>query len=179
MLRLPAISAIHALEAKGIRFEITASYRRPEAQDQLVRQGHSYAPEGYSLHGIGMAMDIVPLGKDGRPDWAAKPQRWAEIREVMEAHGFRPIGSWDLPHYQAPLEGRVAVHLPELANGWKVLPESALPTEMKEANAAPLGRHHLRLLASAVSEEAAWPLTAPMVPDATKVARAPSLALKK
>lgn len=167
LLRLPAIDAVHALEAKHIRFQITDTYRQPQGQDRLVREGNSYAPEGYSMHGLGMALDIVPLDKHGRPDWHAKPETWKEIRDVMVAHGFTAIGSWDLPHYQAPINSIKAITLPELPSGWKMMSTDALSEPMKTADAAPIAKFQLKAMIESATDQTTLPKTPPMPADAT------------
>ena len=63
--------------------------------------GHARSP-----HQIGIALDVVPLGKDG-PEWPpASDPRWEQIAMSFESQGFKWGGRWkdflDLPHYQYP-----------------------------------------------------------------------------
>ena len=63
--------------------------------------GHARSP-----HQIGIALDVVPRGKDG-PEWPpASDPRWEQIAMSFESQGFKWGGRWkdflDLPHYQYP-----------------------------------------------------------------------------
>ena len=169
--RLPAIQALQELERLGIPFRITQSYRDPKDQDGLVRQGDSYAPEGYSLHGIGMALDIVPPTKHGAPNWNATPAQWKGLQDVVTQYGFDVIGNWDLPHYQTPIGTQKAVHLPEVPSGWKMLSVGDLSPCALEANAGPISAYQSRAIVSAAAEQADWPKAPPMLPDHTRVVK--------
>jgi hypothetical protein len=64
---------------------------------------------GRSMHQLGKALDVVPLGPNG-PEWPpADDPRWSDIAYSFEAEGFEWGGRWtkakdgiepDRPHYQ-------------------------------------------------------------------------------
>lgn len=62
-------------------------------------KGHARSP-----HQLGIALDVVPKGKDG-PEWPSTADlRWKQIAMSFKSQGFEWGGDWqdfpDLPHYQ-------------------------------------------------------------------------------
>lgn len=66
------------------------------------------AKPGYSWHGPGLAVDVVPLDSSQDPDWDSNHPVWKELVEKGEALGLTSGISWhDEPHFQ--LTGRFGI----------------------------------------------------------------------
>ena len=66
------------LKAQGITVMVTSGYRSFAEQNALYAQGRTKpgnivtnAKGGQSLHNYGLAVDVVPLGANGQPNWNA------------------------------------------------------------------------------------------------------------
>lgn len=55
-----------ALVRSSMEFQVEGGWRTRAAQDRLVEQGKSRHQD--SRHCVGRAIDVVPIGHDGRPD---------------------------------------------------------------------------------------------------------------
>jgi peptidoglycan L-alanyl-D-glutamate endopeptidase CwlK len=87
-------------------------------QERLFAQGRSApgkivtnAEPGHSWHQFGLAVDVVPLGLDGQPDWNTEHPIWRRLVAVgtglglVEGAQFRSFP--DYPHFQ--LTGKLPV----------------------------------------------------------------------
>jgi peptidoglycan LD-endopeptidase CwlK len=127
------------LKERGIRYAITCTTRTQAEQDALHAQGRNPLDQVNALratagmqpisqrenknivtnatrspHQDGNAVDIVPLGTNGQPTWAATTAEWEAIGKIGEEVGLEwggrwkdkagklgPDGlGWDKPHYQ-------------------------------------------------------------------------------
>ena len=102
------------LKKKGIAVMVTETLRTNARQAQLYAEGlYTQAPAGRSYHNYGLALDIVPLDKNGNPTWTGVPNSvWLAIGEAGEKHGFQWGGRWksfpDSPHLQFTSDGSSA-----------------------------------------------------------------------
>ena len=85
---------------------LTATYRAPVEQSELVRQGRSRALPGQSLHNFmpALAFDVAFL-RDGAVTWEFHHyQAWGELAEEVGLEwGGRWKGLVDGPHVQLPV----------------------------------------------------------------------------
>ena len=124
-----AEKALAALAGVGVKVWVNETLRLPETQAAYYAQGREpveavnakrrgaglwliTAEENTktitqtlkSKHLEGKALDVVPLGADGGPNWAATKSEYQKIADVMKLFGFEWggdwKGSWDQPHYQ-------------------------------------------------------------------------------
>jgi len=109
---------ILACETPPINLRITQGFRSWAEQAQLYAQGRSEpgkvvtnAEPGHSWHQYGLAVDVVPLGLEGQPDWNIQHPVWQRIVAAGTSLGlvagaeFRSFP--DYPHFQ--LTGRLPV----------------------------------------------------------------------
>jgi hypothetical protein len=175
LMRAPVANALHELSEKHqIRLRLTEGYRSPEAQNDLVRRQVSYAPSGYSLHGHGLALDVVPIDARGNPIWNTKHPHWKTVIETMRSHGLYSLGAeknWDYPHFELPLNSKEVLRYPELDNGWRMIPPEKIPQGMRNHYSPMVAAYEqMQLLSHRVSEL----YTTPMAVDKTYVARPPA-----
>ena len=170
LLRAPAAEALTELAHQGLRIQVTETLRDPGTQNELVRKQYSYAPNGYSMHGHGLALDLVPLDAKGKPIWNVKHPSWQTIMEVMQKHGFYSMGAeknWDQPHFELPLKAKEVLHYRQTDDGWRMIPPDRIPSAMLEQYG-----EHLRQYKTAESIIHNTSITTPtMLPDKTAVAR--------
>lgn len=118
------IVLIATLHAQGIEVEVRETYRTPERQNRLRRKGKSMVRAGRSKHQYGMAVDIVPVRKNGSFDWSNK-KKWGKIGRAGEALGLTWGGRWkklyDPGHFELdyPIDSLIAGH-------WPVAPDTVI-----------------------------------------------------
>ncbi len=99
------------LRAQGITIRATSSYRSFAEQNALYAQGRTKpgpivtnARGGQSLHNYGLAVDVVPLGANGQPNWNVPNSTWQKIGAAGKKQGLEWGGDWksfvDRPHFQ-------------------------------------------------------------------------------
>lgn len=99
------------LRAQGINVMVTSGYRSFAEQNALYAQGRTTpgnivtnARGGQSLHNYGLAVDVVPLGANGQPNWNAPNSTWQAIGAAGKRQGMEWGGDWtsfvDRPHFQ-------------------------------------------------------------------------------
>jgi hypothetical protein len=126
--REAAEKALAALAGVGIKVWINETLRLQSTQDCYYAQGREPVEKvnamrrgiglwaitdaenriithtRNSLHIVGKAIDIVPVGKGGGPDWNAPKDKYQSIADIMKLFGFEWGGDWkgfvDCPHYQ-------------------------------------------------------------------------------
>jgi len=109
---------IIALDRPPVTLRITQGLRTWGEQAQLYAQGRSApgrivtnAEPGHSWHNFGLAVDVVPFGIDGQPDWSMAHPIWQRLVAVGTGLGlvagalFRSFP--DYPHFQ--LTGKLPV----------------------------------------------------------------------
>ena len=95
-------------------------------------------------HSSGLAFDIYPLDAKGKAITNSKNPAWDKIYDVMEKkYGLYsmmrdPKQHWDAPHIELFAKTSDMVSWPKGSDGWKNIPESALPKEMVRINAEAL-----------------------------------------
>ncbi|MCD9185618.1 MAG: peptidoglycan-binding protein [Pyrinomonadaceae bacterium] len=99
------------LRAQGINVMVTSGYRSFAEQNALYAQGRTKpgnivtnARGGQSLHNYGLAVDVVPLGANGQPNWNVPNSTWQKIGAAGKRQGMEWGGDWtsfvDRPHFQ-------------------------------------------------------------------------------
>lgn len=176
LMRAPLAAALTELrDTHHIRLHISESYRPPEMQDALVRKQYSYAPNGYSMHGHHLALDVVPQDAQGKPIWNTQHPQWKTIMKVMQAHGLYSLGAdrnWDYPHFEFPLKTKEALGYQKTPEGWAMIPPARIPEIMQQHYAGHLAEYQrAEKLILEVN-----PLQTPSLPsDATRIATPPKL----
>jgi peptidoglycan L-alanyl-D-glutamate endopeptidase CwlK len=99
------------LRAQGINVMVTSGYRSFAEQNALYAQGRTKpgnivtnARGGQSLHNYGLAVDVVPIGANGQPNWNVPNSTWQKIGAAGKRQGMEWGGDWtsfvDRPHFQ-------------------------------------------------------------------------------
>lgn len=99
------------LRAQGINITVASGLRTFAEQDALYAQGRTKpgsivtnARGGQSLHNYGLAIDVVPLGANGQPNWSVGNDVWQKIGAAGKRQGLEWGGDWtsfvDRPHFQ-------------------------------------------------------------------------------
>ncbi len=116
----PALAAraramAEALAHSGFRIQITQGLRTWEEQDALYARGRTASPIGHayiitnarggqSYHNFGLAVDIVVLDANGKPNWDTDHPGWAAAAVAGKSLDLEWGGDWtgfkDIPHYQ-------------------------------------------------------------------------------
>ncbi len=109
--KIRQLADILATDRPPIILRITQGYRSWAEQAQLYAQGRSVpgkvvtnAEPGHSWHQFGLAVDVVPLGLEGQPDWNIEHPTWQRIVAAGTSLGlvagaqFRSFP--DYPHLQ-------------------------------------------------------------------------------
>lgn len=107
---------IDAMNANGIPFIFTCTYRSQDEQDALyelgrTRPGRKVTWTRNSKHTQGIAFDIVPIDENRKPLWDDN-ELWDRIGEIGESVGLEWGGRWvksDRPHFQKPESDTVSV----------------------------------------------------------------------
>jgi len=90
---------------------VTQGLRSWNEQTRLYEQGRTLpgkivtnAKPGYSWHNLGLAVDVVPMDAEDKPDWNVQHPDWQTIHSAARALGltcgadFRTFPDW--PHLQ-------------------------------------------------------------------------------
>lgn len=88
---------------------VTQGYRTYAQQFVLYSQGRTApgaivtnADGGHSMHNFALAVDVVPLGPDGKADWNGKDEKWQEVLAKAPSCGLAEGAQWrtfpDEPH---------------------------------------------------------------------------------
>lgn len=115
------------LKKQGITIIATSGLRTFAEQDALYAQGRTKpggivtnARGGQSLHNYGLAVDVVPLGANGQPNWQAAESVWQKIGAAGRSFGMEWGGNWtsfkDRPHFQMTAGKSVSTLLAEYRN---------------------------------------------------------------
>lgn len=99
------------LRAQGINVMVVSGYRSFAEQNRLYAQGRTTpgnivtnARGGQSLHNYGLAVDVVPIGANGQPNWNVPNSTWQKIGAAGVRQGLEWGGNWtsfvDRPHFQ-------------------------------------------------------------------------------
>jgi peptidoglycan hydrolase-like protein with peptidoglycan-binding domain len=99
------------LKSQGITIMAVSGLRTFAEQNALYAQGRTKpgnivtnARGGQSLHNYGLAVDVVPLGANGQPDWNVGNDVWQKIGAAGKRQGMEWGGDWtsfvDRPHFQ-------------------------------------------------------------------------------
>lgn len=103
--RNKVVRLLHEAAKQGIELEVIETYRTPERQNHLRRQGFSMLHGGKSKHQHYIAVDVVPV-KFGWYMWHDK-ELWRKIGKIGEAQGLFWGGRWkrfrDYPHFEYPI----------------------------------------------------------------------------
>lgn len=102
---------IEQAKKEGIQLIIASGYRSNEEQEKLYQQGRTtkgpvvtHAKPGQSKHNSGMAFDVAPLDKNGKPHWPNDDALWEKIGRIGESLGLKWGGRWagfrDRPHFE-------------------------------------------------------------------------------
>lgn len=90
-----SLSTVNALRRDAGMAPISASANRSTVTN---------ARPGSSFHNYGLAVDVVPLGANGQPNWGASNATWEAIGRAGERYGMEWGGRWtsivDKPHFQ-------------------------------------------------------------------------------
>ena len=106
-----------ALTQQGVTIRVTQGLRSWTQQMSLWLKGRDIngkviapgkvvtkAPPGHSWHNFGLAVDVVPMDNEGRPDWNVDHPVWKQIVEIGRSVGLEPGAEWrtfpDYPHFQ-------------------------------------------------------------------------------
>lgn len=84
---------LDSLKKRGIEILIVETYRTPERQDYLRKKGKTGLVGGDSKHQYGLAIDIVPWGKNRTLRWFDK-KLWYRIGRIGEHYGLTWGGRW-------------------------------------------------------------------------------------
>jgi len=101
-----------------VTLRVTQGLRSWQEQAQLYAQGRSApgkvvtnAEPGSSWHNFGLAVDVVPLGLEGQPDWNTSHPIWHRLVQLGTSLGLQAGGQFrtfvDYPHFQ--LTGKLPV----------------------------------------------------------------------
>jgi peptidoglycan L-alanyl-D-glutamate endopeptidase CwlK len=110
LLKSKALKLLELAKDKGIKIEISQTWRTKEEQDALYAQGRTRTGSivtnvkyPYSLHCWGLAFDIMVI-VDGKANWSAK--YYDLVGPLGESLGLEWGGRWknfvDRPHFQLP-----------------------------------------------------------------------------
>ena len=128
-IREKAKKLLYLCNREGIRVMVSETLRTPEVQKAYFAQGRKPLAEVNRLrkeaglweigeaeasqkvtwirtskHIDGLAIDVVPLKPDGKPDWNASWAVWEAIGRLGEEAGLNWGGRWkghtDCPHFE-------------------------------------------------------------------------------
>lgn len=99
---------------QGIELKVVETYRNPERQDYLRKEGFSMLHGGRSKHQHYLAVDVVPI-KYGWCIWYDK-KLWTKIGKIGEAQGLKWGGRWrrfyDPGHFEYDISIDSIEHIP-------------------------------------------------------------------
>lgn len=113
-IRPLAKALIEECSKLGIPIAVTSERRTIQQQNMLYAQGRTMkgkivtnAKGGSSPHNFGLAFDVVPLLKNGIPNWNAPIETWERIGQQGKALGLTWGGDFkslkDRPHFELPI----------------------------------------------------------------------------
>lgn len=118
-LREPALAYIQAVQSKcHVTLAVIFTWRSVQEQTLIYQKGRSYDPAqgiwvvtdekatvtnakpGLSAHNVidpvgkpaAVALDVMPLHKDGTINWIATPAFWQPLYDLAWKFGFDPLG---------------------------------------------------------------------------------------
>jgi D-alanyl-D-alanine dipeptidase len=142
-MRFPLAAALDTLAHRGITIVLHEGYRPPHQQEALVMQGLSTAVPFWSLHGYGLAMDMTPRSASDNDVLNPQSAAWQATFNVMHYFGFDSLyknQGWDLPHFEIPAKTATLMSWPNGRDGYKDIPDNAIPAAWRSINARALGR---------------------------------------
>ncbi len=95
----------------SLSIQVTQGFRSWNEQDNLYAQGRTTpgkivtnAPGGYSMHNLGLAVDLVPEDViPGQPNWNVESEAWKKLLAAGPACGLAEGAQWrtfpDNPHF--------------------------------------------------------------------------------
>lgn len=135
-LRRPALALLESAQRKlALTLLVVHGWRSLRAQWALYQLGRRYDPEtgdwfikdaaalrtkakpGTSAHNVitrdgqpaALALDVIPLDGQGRPDWETPDLVWDDLYELAWRVGLDPLGDpigaqlvWDKGHFEEP-----------------------------------------------------------------------------
>lgn len=121
------------LRSQGITIMAVSGLRTFAEQNALYAQGRTTpgsivtnARGGQSLHNYGLAVDVVPVGANGQPDWNVGSDVWQRIGAAGKNQGIEWGGDWtsfvDRPHFQMTAGKSVSTLLGEYNSNGGNLP---------------------------------------------------------
>ncbi len=109
--KIRQLADILACDQPPVTLRVTQGLRSYSEQAVLYAQGRSApgkvvtnAEPGHSYHQYGLAVDVVPFGLDGQPDWNTSHPIWQRIVHVGTSLGLQAGAEFrsfpDYPHFQ-------------------------------------------------------------------------------
>lgn len=150
-MRVALAAALDDLAQQGISVTMREGYRPPQAQEEHVRMGRSTAAPYWSMHNYGLAVDLMPRSATTQQAFDARSPTWQAIIATMQRYGFYSLHAaqgWDLPHFEIPALTADVVSWPQGADGFKVIPDTALPSVWRSLNQRVLTNAVQQLIAS-------------------------------
>jgi len=86
-----------------VEFRIFETYRTPQRQEFVNRQGNSKAQAFRSAHQFGLAVDFVPFIPGRGFVWDVPVSAWDQLRTRASASGMMNDIPWDRSHVEHPL----------------------------------------------------------------------------
>lgn len=116
--KIRQMADILANDTPPVTIRVTQGLRTWQEQAQLYAQGRSAggkvvtnAEPGHGWHEFGLAVDVVPFGLDGQPDWNTSHPIWQRLVQLGTSLGLVAGAQWrsfpDWPHFQ--LTGKLPV----------------------------------------------------------------------
>jgi len=103
--RNKVIKLLYECKKAGIELKVVETYRTPERQNKLKKEGFSMLHGGRSKHQYNIAVDVVPV-KYGWYMWHDK-ELWQKVGKIGKAQGLIWGGDWkrfrDYPHFEYPI----------------------------------------------------------------------------
>lgn len=139
--KIRQMADILAVDRPPVTLRVTQGFRTHQEQAQLYAQGRTLpgrivtnAEPGHGWHEFGLAVDVVPFGLDGQPDWNKAHPIWQRLVQLGKSLGlvegalFRTFP--DYPHFQ--LTGDYPISPDDEAR--ETLAQSGLPGIWAKAN---------------------------------------------
>lgn len=109
--KIRQLSDTVAADQPPVHLRVTQALRTWSEQARLYALGRSdpgrvvtNAQPGHSWHQFGLAVDVVPLGQDGQPDWNTSHPIWQRLVAAGTALGLQAGARFrtfpDYPHFQ-------------------------------------------------------------------------------
>jgi len=129
--KIRQMADILAVDRPPVTLRVTQGFRTHQQQAQLYAQGRTLpgkivtnAAPGHGWHEFGLAVDVVPFGLDGQPDWNTSHPIWQRLVQLgtslglVEGAQFRSFP--DYPHFQ-------------LTGNWPVSPDDEVREELTKS----------------------------------------------